>query len=75
MGYSPERINPGDKKHTLKNVVKIVSGSTPKITKVIKQIYQQIIDAKVYDVKSIKIAEAAKVIEKYPAGCQYCSNK
>ena len=63
LGYSPERINPGDKKHTLKNIVKIVSGSNQKITKQIKKIYEQIIDAKVYDVKTIKIAEAAKVIE------------
>ena len=62
-GYSPERINPGDKKHTIENVVKVVSGSTPKITKVIDKLYSSVISAGTYVTSSIRIAEAAKVIE------------
>ena len=62
-GYSPERINPGDKKHTIEKIVKVVSGSTPSITKLIDKLYSSIIDAGTYVAKSIKIAEAAKVIE------------
>ena len=62
-GYSPERINPGDKKHTIENVIKVVSGSTPQITKVIDKLYSSVITAGTYVTSSIKIAEAAKVIE------------
>ncbi len=62
-GYSPERINPGDKKHTIKNIKKIVSGSTAKITNKINKLYKRIITAGTIKVKSIEIAEAAKVIE------------
>ena len=62
-GYSPERINPGDKKHTIEKIVKVVSGSTPSVTKLIDKLYSSIIDAGTYVAKSIKIAEAAKVIE------------
>ncbi len=62
-GYSPERINPGDKVHTLTNIVKITSGSTPKISKVVDDLYKSIIKAGTYNVSSIKVAEAAKVIE------------
>ena len=62
-GYSPERINPGDKKHRIKNVKKIVSGSTSKITNLIDKLYNEIIVAGTYKVKSIIVAEAAKVIE------------
>ena len=62
-GYSPERINPGDKEHTLTKIKKITSGSTPKIAKVVDDLYASIITAGTYSVSSIKIAEAAKVIE------------
>ena len=62
-GYSPERINPGDKKHTLTKIKKITSGSTPEIAKVVDDLYASIITAGTYSVSSIKIAEAAKVIE------------
>lgn len=62
-GYSPERINPGDQKHTLENISKIVSGSNKATTNLIFQIYQKILKAKVYKASSIKHAEAAKVIE------------
>ena len=63
VGYSPERINPGDKKRTIRNIVKIVAGCDPKTTKIINDIYKKIIDAGTYVVSSIKIAESAKVIE------------
>ncbi len=62
-GYSPERINPGDKEHTLTKIKKITSGSTPKIAKKVDDLYRQIIIAGTHLVSSIKIAEAAKVIE------------
>ena len=62
-GYSPERINPGDKKHTLTKIIKITSGSTSAIAKKIDDLYKIIIEAGTFPVKSIKIAEAAKVIE------------
>ena len=62
-GYSPERINPGDKKHRLKNIKKIISGSKPSITKIINSLYLEIIIAGTHKASSIKVAEAAKVIE------------
>ena len=62
-GYSPERINPGDKEHRLKTIKKITSGSTPEVAIVVDKLYQEIIDAGTHKAKSIKIAEAAKVIE------------
>jgi len=62
-GYSPERINPGDKVHTIKKIKKITSGSTPEIGKVIDNLYSQIIDAGTHLTPSIKVAETAKVIE------------
>lgn len=62
-GYSPERINPGDKEHTLTSIVKITSGSTSEAAKIIDDLYKTIIDAGTFLVKSIKIAESAKVIE------------
>ena len=62
-GYSPERINPGDKIHTIANIKKITSGSTPEIAEFIDQIYSIIVKAGTYKVDSIKVAEAAKVIE------------
>ena len=63
VGYSPERINPGDRKHTIANIRKITSGSTPEIGKKIDLLYNSVITAGTYLAPSIKIAEAAKVIE------------
>lgn len=62
-GYSPERINPGDKEHTVTKIKKITSGSTPEIAEKIDQIYASIITAGTHKAPSIKVAEAAKVIE------------
>lgn len=62
-GYSPERINPGDKKSYLTNIPKVVSGSNKKITNLIKKIYELIIKKPIYVAPSIKIAEGAKIIE------------
>lgn len=63
VGYSPERINPGDKVHTLKTIKKIVSGMDDESLEIIAEIYGSVIDKGVYKAKTIKIAEAAKVIE------------
>jgi len=63
LGYSPERINPGDKKHTVTKILKVTSGSTPEIAKKIDDIYKSIIVAGTHLAPSIKVAEAAKVIE------------
>jgi UDP-N-acetyl-D-glucosamine/UDP-N-acetyl-D-galactosamine dehydrogenase len=63
VGYSPERINPGDKEHTLTTIVKVVSGDTPSTLKKVSEVYGAIIKAGVYEASSIKVAEAAKVIE------------
>ncbi len=62
-GYSPERINPGDKEHTLTKILKITSGSTPEAAKAVNALYGSIIKAGTHQVASIKVAEAAKVIE------------
>jgi UDP-N-acetyl-D-galactosamine dehydrogenase len=62
-GYSPERINPGDKTRTLPNIKKVTSGSTPQSAKIINELYQSIIPAGTYLASSIKVAEAAKIIE------------
>ena len=62
-GYSPERINPGDKVNTLTKIVKITSGSTPEIANKVDELYKSIITAGTYKASSIKVAEAAKVIE------------
>jgi len=62
-GYSPERINPGDKEHTVSKILKIVSGSTPEIAEKIAKIYGEVIVAGIYKAPTIKVAEAAKVIE------------
>ncbi len=63
VGYSPERINPGDKEHTVDKILKIVSGSDAETLKVVSGIYGDIITAGIYEAASIKVAEAAKVIE------------
>ena len=62
-GYSPERINPGDKEHTVTKIKKITSGSTPEIAEKVDEIYRSIITAGTHKASSIKVAEAAKVIE------------
>lgn len=63
IGYSPERINPGDKVHTLRSIVKIVSGMDKKTLETVKSVYGTIIEAGVYPVSSILVAEAAKLVE------------
>lgn len=62
-GYSPERINPGDKAHRVSTIKKVTSGSTPEIAKLVDELYQQIIVAGTHRAPSIRVAEAAKVIE------------
>ncbi len=62
-GYSPERINPGDKEHTVTKILKVTSGSTPEIAKKVDNLYATIIEAGTYLASSIKVAEASKVIE------------
>ncbi|MCK9472260.1 nucleotide sugar dehydrogenase [Sulfurimonas sp.] len=62
-GYSPERINPGDKEHTVTKILKITSGSTPEIAKKVDKLYKSIITAGTYLAPTIKVAEAAKVVE------------
>ncbi|MDH3742338.1 MAG: nucleotide sugar dehydrogenase [Hyphomicrobiales bacterium] len=63
LGYSPERINPGDRVHTLRSVIKIVAGQDADTLERVSSVYSSIVDAGVYEAKSIKVAEAAKVIE------------
>lgn len=63
VGYSPERINPGDKEHTVSKILKITSGSNPSSANIIDKVYGSIIEAGTYRASSIKVAEAAKVIE------------
>lgn len=63
VGYSPERINPGDKEHTVSKILKVTSGSTPQVAELIDQLYRSIITAGTYKASSIRVAEAAKVIE------------
>jgi len=62
-GYSPERINPGDKEHTVKKILKVTSGSTPEIGKRVDALYASVIDVGTHLASSIKVAEASKVIE------------
>jgi UDP-N-acetyl-D-galactosamine dehydrogenase len=62
-GYSPERINPGDREHRLPNIKKVTSGSTPAVADAVDELYAQIITAGTHKASSIKVAEAAKVIE------------
>jgi len=63
VGFSPERINPGDKEHTLKNVIKVVSGNDAEALETISEVYGSIVEAGLYRASSIKVAEAAKIIE------------
>jgi UDP-N-acetyl-D-glucosamine/UDP-N-acetyl-D-galactosamine dehydrogenase len=63
VGYSPERINPGDKEHTLKSIVKVVSGCCEESAEEVAKVYEMVVEAGVHRAKSIKVAEAAKIIE------------
>jgi UDP-N-acetyl-D-glucosamine/UDP-N-acetyl-D-galactosamine dehydrogenase len=63
VGYSPERINPGDKEHTITKILKVTAGSTPEIAIKVDELYKSIITAGTYKASSIKVAEASKVIE------------
>lgn len=63
VGYSPERINPGDKLHSFTKIKKVVSGQTPEIRKIVSAVYSSVVEAGVFEASSIKVAEAAKVIE------------
>lgn len=63
VGYSPERINPGDKVHTFKTITKIVSGDTPETLEIVAAVYESVVKVGVHKAPSIKVAEAAKVIE------------
>jgi len=63
VGYSPERINPGDKEHTVEKILKVTSGSTPEVGQKVDQLYKSVITAGTHLAPSIKVAEAAKVIE------------
>ena len=63
VGFSPERINPGDKEHTLANVIKVVSGNDAEALEFISAVYGTIVEAGIYQASSIKVAEAAKIIE------------
>ena len=63
VGYSPERINPGDKEHRIHTIVKVTSGSTPEVADFVDELYRRIITAGTHQAPSIKVAEAAKVIE------------
>ena len=63
VGYSPERINPGDREHRFENIVKVVSGDTPETLDIVASVYGAVVQAGIYRAPSIKVAEAAKVIE------------
>jgi UDP-N-acetyl-D-galactosamine dehydrogenase len=63
VGYSPERINPGDKEHTLSSIVKVSSGCDPESAEIIAKVYELVVEAGVHRAASIKVAEAAKIIE------------
>lgn len=63
VGYSPERINPGDKENTFTSITKVVSGQTPEVLDIIANVYGTVVEAGIYKASSIKVAEAAKVIE------------
>lgn len=63
IGYSPERINPGDKEHSFTKITKVVSADTPEALKVVSRVYGSVVEAGIFEAESIKVAEAAKVIE------------
>ncbi|MAJ02472.1 MAG: UDP-N-acetyl-D-galactosamine dehydrogenase [Rickettsiales bacterium] len=63
LGYSPERINPGDKVHTVEKITKVIASENPEVTKVMKKIYSKLTSGNIFIAKNIKVAEASKVIE------------
>ena len=63
VGYSPERINPGDKVHTFETITKVVSGQTPEVLDIVADVYSSVVTAGVFKASTIKVAEAAKIIE------------
>ena len=63
VGYSPERINPGDKEHTFTKITKVVSGQTPEVLEIVARVYESVVTAGVHRAATIKVAESAKVIE------------
>jgi len=63
VGYSPERVNPGDKEHTIENIVKVVAGSDIQTRSMLSKVYGEVVKKGIHEVSSIKVAEAAKVIE------------
>ncbi|MGA9853998.1 MAG: nucleotide sugar dehydrogenase [Gammaproteobacteria bacterium] len=63
LGYSPERINPGDKQHTFTKILKVVSGQTPEVLEIVSSVYGSVVEAGLHKAPSIRVAEAAKVIE------------
>lgn len=63
VGYSPERINPGDKEHTFTKIKKVVSGQTPEVLEIVAEVYGSVVEAGVFKAGTIKVAEAAKIIE------------
>ena len=65
LGYSPERINPGDKEHTIEKILKIVAGQDPETLEEVAKIYELVVEPGVHKASSIKVAESAKVIEKH----------
>ena len=71
VGYSPERINPGDSKRKLENVVKVISASSLTALDVLDRVYGSVIEAGLHRAPSIKVAEAAKVIENTQRGSQH----
>jgi len=71
VGYSPERINPGDREHSLDKIVKVVSGSDDATVDLLTEVYGAVVPAGICPVSSIKVAEAAKVIEKYTARSEH----
>ena len=73
VGYSPERINPGDKEHSLTRVTKLVSGDSPGTLDRVAEVYGSIITAGVHRASSIKVAEAAKVIENTQSAPRSCA--
>lgn len=74
-GYSPERVNPGDKERPLTKIVKVTSGSTQEAAVFVDDLYASIIDAETFRVTSIKVAEAAKPHRECATGCQHCADE
>jgi UDP-N-acetyl-D-galactosamine dehydrogenase len=72
VGYSPERINPGDKEHTITKILKVVSGCDDEALDQVAKVYESIIEPGVHRASSMKVAEAAKIIEKFTTRFEHC---